>query len=172
MADRSEYKVGVEDGVPVVTSARNGGEGSRVVVALAGSAVLNEEGDENISKTSILGDDLRYEASLMERRSCGCSTSIGGYLPRGVHSTSLQSSAQTAARRSSRRTRIPSKNRATHTATIQACNKQEVEEHNSTFKEISREWDILKKRTIASGKETGTWLTILPIRQWYQIIKP
>jgi tRNA-binding EMAP/Myf-like protein len=91
MADRSEYKVGVvllfeevskkggkplkalkvdvgngeEDGVHVVTSAPNVREGSRVVVALAGSAVLNEEGDENISdqdidcRTSILGDDLR-----------------------------------------------------------------------------------------------------------------
>jgi hypothetical protein len=32
----------------------------------------------------------------------------------------------------------------------------------STFKEISREWDVLKKRTITRGKETETWLTILP----------
>jgi hypothetical protein len=49
----------------MVTSAPNVREGSRVVVALAGSAALNEEGDENISdqdidcRTSILGDDLR-----------------------------------------------------------------------------------------------------------------
>jgi hypothetical protein len=39
---------------------------------------------------------------------------------------------------------------------------KKADEYESTFKEISREWDVLKKRTITRGKETGTWLTILP----------
>jgi hypothetical protein len=56
----------------------------------------------------------------------------------------------------------PSKHRETRTAAIQACNERKVEEYESAFKEISREWDVLKKRTITTGKETGTWLTILP----------
>lgn len=82
MADRSEYKVGVvlsceevakkggkplkvlkvdvgngeDDGVPVVTSAPNVREGSRVVVALAGSAVVGDDGEEmTLTKTSIAG---------------------------------------------------------------------------------------------------------------------
>jgi hypothetical protein len=39
---------------------------------------------------------------------------------------------------------------------------RKAEEYESKFTEISCEWDILKKRTITRGKETGTWLTILP----------
>ena len=56
----------------------------------------------------------------------------------------------------------PSKHRETRTAVIQACNDRKLEEYESTFTEISRRWDVLKKRTITRGKETGTWLTILP----------
>jgi hypothetical protein len=56
----------------------------------------------------------------------------------------------------------PSKHRETRTAVIHACNDRKVEEYESTFMKISRDWDVLKKRTITRGKETGTWLTILP----------
>lgn len=83
MVDRSGYKVGVvlsiqdvpakkggkslkacqidvgtaeEDGIPVVTAAPNVRVGSRIVVALAGSEVMNEEGEEiTLSKTTIAG---------------------------------------------------------------------------------------------------------------------
>eukprot|EP00980_Cylindrotheca_fusiformis_P016304 scaffold4844_cov112-Cylindrotheca_fusiformis.AAC.2 len=81
MADPSEYKVGIvlsceevakkggkplkvltvdvgsgDEAVPVVTSAPNVREGSRVVVALAGSAVVGDDGEEmTLSKTSIAG---------------------------------------------------------------------------------------------------------------------
>jgi hypothetical protein len=56
---------------------------------------------------------------------------------------------------------VSSKHRETRTAVIHACNDRKVE-YESTLKEISREWVVLKKRTISRGKETGTWLTILP----------
>jgi hypothetical protein len=47
-------------------------------------------------------------------------------------------------------------------AVIQACNERKVEEYESTFKENIAKWDVLKKPTITRGKETGTWLTMLP----------
>jgi hypothetical protein len=50
----------------------------------------------------------------------------------------------------------PSKHRETRTAVMHACNDRKEEEYESKFIEISREWDVLKKRL------TGTWLTILP----------
>jgi phenylalanyl-tRNA synthetase beta chain len=80
MVDISEYKVGVVESieelpksggkqlrlcninvgdaelVPVVTSAPNVRDKSRVVVALAGSSVINEEGEEmKLQKTSVGG---------------------------------------------------------------------------------------------------------------------
>lgn len=83
MVDRSEYKVGLvlsceesankkgnkplkilrvnvgngeEDGIPVITNAPNVRVGSRIVVAMAGSTVLDEEGEEiTLTKTTIAG---------------------------------------------------------------------------------------------------------------------
>lgn len=82
MADISEYKVGVvlscedvskkgskpmkvlkvdigsgdEDGIPVVTTAPNVRDGSRVVVAPAGSTVVSEEGEEiQLTKSTVGG---------------------------------------------------------------------------------------------------------------------
>ena len=56
----------------------------------------------------------------------------------------------------------PSKHSETRSAVTRACKDRKVEEYESTLNEISRDWDVLKKRTIMRGKETGTWLTILP----------
>ena len=48
--------VGLDEPVCIVTNAPNVREGSRVVVALAGSTVLNEEGEEmEVTKTSVGG---------------------------------------------------------------------------------------------------------------------
>ena len=56
----------------------------------------------------------------------------------------------------------PCKHRDTRSAVIRVCNERKEEEFESCFNEISQEWDVLKKRTITRGKETGTWLTLLP----------
>ena len=87
MVDRSSYKVGVvltveevsgkkgnnnkplkvcridigddeDGGIPVVTNAPNVREGSRIVVAPAGSEVINDQGEEiTLTKTSIAGHE-------------------------------------------------------------------------------------------------------------------
>jgi hypothetical protein len=43
---------------------------------------------------------------------------------------------------------------------IHTCNERKAEEYETTFTEISSEWNVLKKRTITKG--TGIWLTVLP----------
>jgi hypothetical protein len=56
----------------------------------------------------------------------------------------------------------PSKHRETCAAVIFTGKDRKAEEYESKFTEISPEWDVLKKRTIMRGEETGAWLTILP----------
>ena len=56
----------------------------------------------------------------------------------------------------------PSKHMETRTAVIHICKDRKADEYESKYTELSSEWDVLKKRTITRGKETGTWLTLQP----------
>jgi tRNA-binding EMAP/Myf-like protein len=101
MADISQYKVGIvlsveecksnnnktlrsclvnvgqENAVTIVTSASNVRPGSRVAVALAGTCIINEEGEEMIVKKTIIGG-VSSDGMLCDSRMLGWSGGAAG----------------------------------------------------------------------------------------------